>query len=261
MILVGIIAAGIAYVELEVFENIQIFKEMMGVYSIIGFVLSLLLVFRTNTAYDRWWEGRKKWGELVNNSRNLAIKVSTTVKDPDARAFFSRMIPNYALSMKEHLRDEVHLEELDLTANEVLEMKDRDHKPNYIVQKMYLKLDELKTKGEISEEEFIVIDRNLKPFSDIIGACERIKNTPIPFSYSLFLKKFIFIYILTLPMAFVPSFGYWTSAISIFVFYVLVSLEILAEEIEDPFGRDANDLPTDSLSEKIRDNVQELLSN
>ena len=231
----------------------------MQVYSLIGFVLSLLLVFRTNTAYDRWWEGRKKWGELVNNSRNLAIKISALTDDPEIRAYFKRMISNYVFAMKEHLREGVKIEELDLTEEEKKELSQFEHKPNYIAQKMYAKLHTMKQSGKLTEENYIVIDVNLKTFSDIIGACERIKNTPIPYSYSMFLKKFIFIYVTTLPLAFVNTFGYYSSLVSIFVFYVLVSMEILAEEIEDPFGKDDNDLPTDDLCQKIKANVSEVL--
>jgi putative membrane protein len=162
--------------------------------------------------------------------------------------------------MKEHLREGVITDELDLTQDEQKEIESYEHKPNYIISMLHKKLDELKKKGQLTEENYIVIDINLKSFSDIIGACERIKNTPIPYSYSMFFKKFIFIYVTTLPLAFVHSFGYYSSLVSIFVFYVLVSMEILAEEIEDPFGTDDNDLPTDSLSEKIKGNVQEILS-
>jgi putative membrane protein len=92
----------------------------------------------------------------------------------------------------------------------------------------------------------------------IIGACERIKNTPIPFSYSLFIKKFIFIYVTTLPLAFVVQFGFLSALIATFVFYVLVSMEVLAEEIEDPFGSDQNDLPTDQLCLTIQNNCQQI---
>ena len=113
-------------------------------------------------------------------------------------------------------------------------------------------------KGEISEEEYITIDTNINALLDSLGACERIKNTPIPFSYSLFIKKFIFIYVTTIPLAFITVFGYYSVLIALFVFYVLVSMEVLAEEIEDPFGEDDNDLPTDDLSEKIRANVNEI---
>lgn len=259
LVIIGLFSAGITYVEIEFMEDTSVFQDMIAVYSLIGFVLSLLLVFRTNTAYDRWWEGRKKWGELVNNSRNLAIKISSMIDNKEDRAFFSRMIPNYAFSMKEHLRGKVIIEELELTDTEKAEIELTEHKPNFVAHSMYKKLHTIKKEKRISEEEFLSIDNNLKTFSDIIGACERIRNTPIPYSYSLFLKKFIFLYVITLPLGFVSSFGYYTPAISIFIFYILVSLEVLAEEIEDPFGKDANDLPTGSLSKKIRANVQEVL--
>ena len=259
LLALGIFTLGIAYLEINYIGNTEKLKDLMQVYSLIGFVLSLLLVFRTNTAYDRWWEGRKKWGELVNNSRNLAIKISALTDDAQTKQYFSRMIANYAISMKEHLREGVITDELDLTQDEQKEIANYEHKPNYIISMLYKKLDELKKKGQLTEENYIVIDINLKSFSDIIGACERIKNTPIPYSYSMFFKKFIFIYVTTLPLAFVHSFGYYSSLVSIFVFYVLVSMEILAEEIEDPFGTDDNDLPTDSLSEKIKSNVNEIL--
>lgn len=259
LIALGIFTLGIAYIEIKYIGNTEKLSELMQVYSLIGFVLSLLLVFRTNTAYDRWWEGRKKWGELVNNSRNLAIKISALTDDPEIRTYFKRMISNYVFAMKEHLREGVKLEELDLTEEEKKELSQFDHKPNYIAQKMYAKLHAMKQSGKLTEENYIVIDINLKTFSDIIGACERIKNTPIPYSYSMFLKKFIFIYVTTLPLAFVNTFGYYSSLVSIFVFYVLVSMEILAEEIEDPFGKDDNDLPTDDLCHKIKSNVSEVL--
>ena len=259
LIALGIFTLGIAYIEIKYIGNTEKLSELMQVYSLIGFVLSLLLVFRTNTAYDRWWEGRKKWGELVNNSRNLAIKISALTDDPEIKAYFKRMISNYVFAMKEHLREGVKLEELDLTEEEKIELSQFEHKPNYIAQKMYAKLHAMKQSGKLTEENYIVIDVNLKTFSDIIGACERIKNTPIPYSYSMFLKKFIFIYVTTLPLAFVNTFGYYSSLVSIFVFYVLVSMEILAEEIEDPFGKDDNDLPTDDLCQKIKANVSEVL--
>ena len=259
LIALGVFTLGIAYLEIKYIGNTEKLSELMQVYSLIGFVLSLLLVFRTNTAYDRWWEGRKKWGELVNNSRNLAIKISALTDDPEIRDYFKRMISNYVFAMKEHLREGVKLEELDLTEKEKKELSQFEHKPNYIAQKMYAKLHAMKQSGKLTEENYIVIDVNLKTFSDIIGACERIKNTPIPYSYSMFLKKFIFIYVTTLPLAFVNTFGYYSSLVSIFVFYVLVSMEILAEEIEDPFGKDDNDLPTDDLCHKIKSNVSEVL--
>ncbi|MCO4813297.1 MAG: hypothetical protein KC454_01210 [Flavobacteriales bacterium] len=260
IIYMGLFTLLIAFLEITFFPTVTILSELTTVYSLIGFVISLLLVFRTNTAYDRWWEGRKKWGELVNDSRNLAIKLAVIIKTEEDRDFFVRMIPNFTAATKEHLRNGVNLESLDLTNDEVMELTNKAHIPNAISQLMYERVIALKKKEVISEEEFIILDRNINAFLDSLGACERIKNTPIPFSYSLFLKKFIFIYVMTLPLAFVTNFGYFSALIATFVFYVFVSMEVLAEEIEDPFGSDDNDLPTDILTDKIKANVIEVFS-
>jgi len=255
------ITTGICYLESYLIEGDGMYlKDLTRVYALIGFALSLLLVFRTNTGYDRWWEGRKKWGELVNNSRNIAIKISTTTGNEHIKDLFSRMIPNFGFALKEHLREGVKVDELDLTEIEQKEIEAWDHKPSFITKRMYKTLNDLKSSGEITEIEFLSIDANLQNFSDIAGACERIKHTPIPYSYTLFLKKVIFIYVLTMPIAFVPMFSYWAILITLFVFYALVSMEVLAEEIEDPFGLDANDLPTDEICVKVRGNVKEILN-
>jgi len=260
MLVLAILTFGICYLESYLIEGDGMYlKDLTLVYTLIGFALSLLLVFRTNTGYDRWWEGRKKWGELTNNSRNISIKIATTTQDKSTKDFFIRMIPNFSFALKEHLREGVIVEELDLTEEEKQEIDKWEHKPSYIAKMIYQKLNDLKGKGVITDIEYLSIDMNLRSFSDVAGACERIKNTPIPFSYSLFLKKVIFIYVLTMPIAFVPLFSYWAILITMFVFYVLVSMEVLAEEIEEPFGIDANDLPTDEICEKVRDNVREIL--
>lgn len=265
MIIVGIYTAVLTTIYDFYLENPdrgKTFKNTTVVHSALGFVLSLLLVFRTNTAYDRWWEGRKLWGALVNSSRNLAIKISTLVPEDktETREFFKRMIPNFVFALKEHLRGEVKLDELEDIDDMKARLAKRDHKPNMIIQDMYRRSKELVDSGTISGEEQLVLDKELKSFADIMGGCERILKTPIPFSYSIFLKKFIFFYIVSLPLGFVAYFDYWAVPISIFVFYVLVSLEIIAEEIEDPFGTDPNDLPTEKISETIRNNVREIFA-
>jgi len=257
---IGLFTLLIAFVELRYFPNAVILKDLIAVYSLIGFVISLLLVFRTNTAYDRWWEGRKKIGELVNTTRNLAVKLSVLLPDSDNRSFFKRMIPNFAFAAKEHLREGVLFDELQLSEGEYNLLSKKDHVPLAISEQLYSRIIELKRQGKFTEEEFIVLDKNLNALMDIVGACERIKNTPIPYSYSLFIKKFIFIYVTTLPLAFVTQFGYFSALIATFVFYILVSMEVLAEEIEEPFGRDDNDLPMETICEKIKINIIEVLA-
>ena len=254
---IGLFTLLISYVIFNFFPNAGVLKSLFSVYSLIGFVISLLLIFRTNTAYDRWWEGRKKWGQFLNDTRNLALKCSVLVGDEND--FFRRMISNFVFATKEYLRDGVNFDELELKEEELSFLKEKEVVPVAISHLMYAKLKELKNKGKFSEEEFIVLDKNLNKLLDGLGACERIKITPIPFSYSLFIKKFIFIYVITLPLAFVSVFGYFSAFIATFIFYVLVSIEVLAEEIEEPFGRNDNHLRTDEMCVFMRSNVNEIL--
>ncbi|MDA9312510.1 hypothetical protein N8371_06710 [Vicingaceae bacterium] len=251
----------VLYLELK-YEKMHVFGNTFQIHSLLGFVIGLLLVFRTNTAYERWWEGRKQWGAMVNNSRNFALKINAMLpaSDVESRILYKKLIPNYVYAMKEHLRKGVDLDELEenefQSNNELGKFK---HIPNQIVQAMYIRLQQVYKDGKITGDQLITIDRELNAFTDIIGACERIKKTPIPFSYNLFLKKFIFAYTVTLPFGLAYDLGYWTIPICTFILYIFGSLELLAEEIEDPFGTDANDLNTDGISETIRDNVREIL--
>ena len=274
MVIVSLYTAAVAAIEIHFLREmrvnesgeslVKVLKNTTVMHSILGFVLSLLVVFRTNTAYDRWWEGRKLWGALVNNTRNLSVKVNTLLPEGCQleREYFRIMIGNFPTALKEHLREGIKLNEIEEVrgVEPGLFSAGLQHVPSLMIQAMYRKAKSLLDAGHLSGDELIVIDKELKSFFDIMGACERIKNTPIPFSYSIFLKKFIFFYILTLPIGFVAYFEYWAIPISVFVFYVLVSLEIIAEEIEMPFGRDANDLPTQNLSDMIRGNVNEIFT-
>ena len=259
MIVLAILTFGYCYLEIEVLDNK--YQHTMAFHSLVGFVISLLLVFRTNTAYDRWWEGRKQWGALVNNTRNLSIKLSVKIPKSDVsrRQLIRVLITNYVFAMKEHLRKGVVPEELEEHADfDKTSHLSVNHVPNAIAKSLYAEIMKLKQEEIITDNQLIVIDNEFKALTDIIGACERIKKTPIPFSYNAFIKKFIFLYVVSLPFGAITSFGYATIFVTILVFYILASLEIIAEEIEDPFGTDANDLPTDSLATTIKGNLKEL---
>jgi putative membrane protein len=259
MIGIGAYSWGIAYLELEYWKLSEgsYVKNITIMHNMLGFVISLLLVFRTNTAYDRWWEGRKLWGSLVNNSRNLAIKLSVMLKDKEDKDFFRRLIPAYSSVLNLHLKNKDISHELfeDATLSE----DHYKHKPNQIAKNMIARLNSLYQNGKITGDQLIVLNNEMQSFTDIAGACERIKNTPIPYSYSAFIKKFIFAYVLTLPFGYVFQLGYYVIPVVVFVFYVLASLELIAEEIEDPFGIDANDLPTEKIAENIKKNIEELI--
>lgn len=239
-------------------------RNIPQMHSLLGFAISMLLVFRTNTAYDRWWEGRKLWGALVNSSRNLAIKV-TVISGPDSTQFkaqLSKAIAGFALALHKHLRKEKIRIELFEPHDEHGTFASIDHEkhvPNQMAELILRLINQQYVNQKITGEQYINLNTEVNAFMDICGACERIKNTPIPFSYSVFIKKFIFFYVMSLPFGFGYSLGYYAVPVVVFIFYVLASLELIAEEIEDPFSGDENDLPTLRLTETIQNNVREIL--
>ena len=259
MFVIGLYTYGVCYLEIEhwkLSEKSHV-KNISIMHGMLGFVISLLLAYRTNTAYDRWWEGRKLWGSLVNSSRNLALKLSVMLSDEKDKKFLRQVIPAYASILSKHLSNK-EVSKM-LYENIDLEIDHEKHKPNQVAKSIFEKINELYKSGKITGDQLITINNELQTFTDVCGACERIKNTPIPYSYSAFIKKFIFFYIMTLPFGYAFSLGYYSVPVVIFTFYVLASLELIAEEIEDPFGDDANDLPTEKISENIRKHVEEIL--
>lgn len=185
-------------------------KNIPVMHNLLGFAISMLLVFRTNTAYDRWWEGRKHWGGLVNNSRNLAIKISAMLEHEDeSRKFFKRMIPLFASTLKDHLQTETTRLMLDENEHpELASIDTKKHIPVQIASIMMQRIALLYKQQKITGDQLIILNGEVSSFLEICGACERIRNTPIPYSYSAFIKKFIFIYVMTLPFGFVFSLGY-----------------------------------------------------
>jgi len=263
LIIITLFTTGVCYLLLEVLRfHESDFHSTITMHSLLGIVLGLFLVFRTNSSYDRWWEGRKLWGSMMNNTRTLAIKLDAFLDkdDSETRKWFSIMIPNFGFAVKEHLRKGVKLGELDVVdENFISELKTFNHIPNKLSSMMYQRINTLYKQNRISGDQLFILDKELKEFMDIMGACERIRNTPIPYNYSMYIKQFIFIYVVTLPAGFVTTSGYLTIPIVTLITFVLLSVELIAEEIEDPFGTDMNDLPTDELAEKIKSNVKEIL--
>ncbi|BBA35862.1 uncharacterized protein sS8_3930 [Methylocaldum marinum] len=245
MVSVASFSAAVAFIDHDLLPD-----ELKGtnlVHSLLGFVISLLLVFRTNTAYERWWEGRRQWGALVNTTRSLALKCNAFLRpDHSSRPIIAKHLAAYAAVLHEHLRDGSP-------------QPGGTHRPNFIAASLWREIDRLHREGHLAAVHSLNLNHELTSLTEICGACERIKKTPIPYSYSLFIKKFIFVYIVTMPFCFAHEFGYWTVLFTTFVFFVLASLELIAEEIEDPFGDAANDLPTEDLATMIAANVGDIL--
>ncbi|RZK42305.1 MAG: hypothetical protein EOO90_07835 [Pedobacter sp.] len=257
MLSVSVFSGAIAYLELNhlMLAETTYIKNVGMMHNLLGFVISMLLVFRTNTSYDRWWEGRRFLGSLTNVSRNLAIKIKALELGEEENQFFKYAIPKYAFALKEHLREKQYFGKNSL----LIEVDGGKHIPNQIAGSLINRVYTLQKNGKITQEQLIILNGDLGQFTDICGGCERIKNTPIPYSYSAFIKKFIFIYVITLPFGWVFSIGYFVIPIVPFILYVLASLELIAEEIENPFGEDANDLPVDQICTNIEKHVGEIL--
>lgn len=261
--LVGIYCYGVYYLEVEYLHlNSKSSISNIGmIHSLLGFVLSLLLVFRTNTAYDRWWEGRKLWGKLVNDSRNFVIKINSILPENDVKnrtqiAKYLRFFPYF---LTNHLSKESTRLVLDEDFSD-LQKELQHHPPAELVFLLTKKLYQLKKENKISDTEMLFLDTQLSGFLDVCGGCERIKNTPIPYSYSSFIKKFIIFYVMALPVANVVNLGGFMIPITMFVYYVLMSLELIAEEIEDPFNNDENDIPMEAISQNIERSINLILN-
>lgn len=258
---IGLYAAVIC-ISVSYFQFEQYISMNTSVFSLLGVILSIFLVFRTNSAYDRWWEARKQWGALVNNTRNLAIYVETMFpeNDKDVRHFMAKHISNFCIALVEHLRSGTKLEKLIyLSEKEIAEYESKGHIPNHIALQIFERIAEGHRRGEINEGDYINIKAQHQSLLDILGACERIKKTPIPFSYAVFLKIFITAYGVLLPFALVTTLGLITIPLVMFIFFALLGVELLGEEIEDPFGLDCNDLPTGDIAHTIKGNVFEIL--
>lgn len=265
MVMIGVVTAGIVFAEVRWLKlpAEHPLRHITTAHTLLGFAISMLLVFRTNTAYDRWWEGRKLWGALVNVSRNLAVKAATWLRPDDAegRALFAKLIALFARELRDHLLRERTRLELDDAPHPELPPIDREkHVPAQVVQAMHQRVQRLYREQAISGEQLIVLNTDINAFLDICGACERIKNTPIPYSYSSFIKKFIVLYTVTLPMGFAFTLGWWAVPAVMFIFYVLAGLELIAEEIEDPFNGESNDVPMHRIAGTIERNVNEILA-
>ncbi len=259
MLLVAIYSFGIYYVEVE-YLHLTTKSGVSNVsllHSLLGFVLSLLLVFRTNTAYDRWWEGRKLWGKLVNDSRNLSIKLSnllpreTHQKERNQLEKYLKFYPHF---LAKHLSKESTRLALDEDYAD-LETSLKHHSPSELVYLINLRVIKLKQEGLLTDFDILYLDKELSGYLEVCGGCERIKNTPIPYSYSSFIKKFIVLYVLALPIGYVINIGYFIIPLTVFIYYVLMSLEIIAEEIEDPFNNEENDIPMESIAQNIERNI------
>jgi ion channel-forming bestrophin family protein len=228
-------------------------------------VLGLMLVFRTNTAYERFWEGRKLWGNLINAVRNLArnIWVSVLEENPGDRAAkieTLHLIVAFVVATKLHLRQESTHSELEplLSKTRYFKLKTMNNPPLEVAVWIQDYLQQQAYRHRLDSFQLNHMLQTLNIMVDNLGGCERILKTPIPLAYAIHLKQLLLIYCFTLPFQFVEDLHWWTGAIVILISFTLFGIEEIGVEIENPFGRDANDLPLDSFCETMKRNIADI---
>jgi len=246
-------------------------------FSLIGLALGIFLGFRNNTSYDRFWEGRKLWGRVVNASRTLTRQILTLVGPP----FRNDRVPEegeleaiealhreavyrviaYVHALRLHLRGQDRLREIDefLEDPEIADLVPELNRPIAILQTMGERFREAWEKGWVHPIHVEVLELSLTELAGVQGGCERIKATPIPFSYNLLLHRITFVYCFTLPFGLVNLVHEFVPVVVALVSYAFFGLDAVGDEIEDPFGEDANDLPLSAITRMIEVNLRQRL--
>ncbi|MGX7688800.1 bestrophin family protein [Flectobacillus roseus] len=233
-------------------------------FTLFGLAIALFLGFRNNASYDRYWEGRKLWGALVIDSRSLLRQaLSLTTYDsnsPQIREFTSILIA-FAYALKHQLRHtnaDIDLEKR--LPSEVFERsKSIGFKPTFLQYELANWVKKAKLEDKIDSIGQMAMDANLNQLSAIVGGCERIHSTPIPYTYGVLLHRTVYLYCFFLPFGLVDSLGWLTPIITVFIAYTFVAFETIADELEEPFGTEPNDLPLNAMCLTIETTLFEMI--
>ena len=230
-------------------------------------VLGLLLVFRTNTAYERFWEGRKAWGTLVITTRNLAREIQIAVDAPTDEAktekekALNRLV-SFAIAVKAQLRQESPCEELSklLSEDDIEQLEQATRPPQLITFWLSHYLKQQENEGHLSREQRLSINAQINSLVEGLSGCERIIKTPMPLSYGIYLKRLTLLYCVLLPLGLAEQLGWWTPGAIALVSFVLLGVEEIGNEIEDPFGYDFNDLKLDTICETLLKDIKSTIA-
>ncbi|MEY8759471.1 bestrophin family protein [Chryseobacterium tongliaoense] len=232
--------------------------------TLFGFVLALFLGFRNNVSYDRFWEGRKLWGALLNTARSLTRQAMTlkNIKNNNVSVHdFVQLLSAFVFALKHQLRGtDAHADlKSRLNEDQLKIITASKYKPAVIMRLLGEWIQKVKDENCLDSIQQARFDENFDKLSDILGGCERIVSTPIPYSYRVLLHRTVYIYCFLLPFGLVDSLGWFTPLIVVFVAYTFVAFEAIADEIEEPFGTDANDLALNSMCIMIDETIHEMV--
>jgi ion channel-forming bestrophin family protein len=228
-------------------------------FTLVGVALALFLGFRNSSSYDRWWEGRKLWGALVNTMRSLARQALTMTGDANDQRAFIDMLVAFTYAMRDQLRGDTFARSAELLTPALAAEVDRArYKPFIILRAMGEWVAKHQREGAFGEITMTAIDRNLVELSNILGGCERIAATPVPFGYSVMIHRVVYFYCALLPFGLVDAISWMTPAVALVLAYAFIALDSLAAELEMPFSRDENGLALDAISLNIELSIREM---
>lgn len=253
---VAVFVAGLYGGLVEVLERhyLKTDLKVTAVQSVLGLVFGALLVFRTNAAYARWWEGRTLWGSLVNSSRNLMVKVTQLVALPrDEKVRFAELVVGFAYALRNRLRGDDVLQHVPGFAHDPAHPS---HVPVDLVNRMYAHMARWRRADLIDTQMLVILNGNANALLDVCGGCERISRTPMVPSYVLYVRICIGLYLLVLPWTL--ELGLMLAPLTMIWAYFLCGMELIAEIIEDPFGTERDDLQLDALCDGISATVHEI---
>ena len=257
-------AGGIAYL----FQSgIWPFHLTTTPFSLIGVALGIFLGFRTNSSYDRFWEGRRLWGRMVNITRTYTRQLELYIRPAEAReeaAAWRRECVLRLIAYVHIFRDLLRRRPPESLAGRIPDgeahaVAARRVPPNALIDDLTRRLGEAYDRGWIDKYHVPAVDASLREITDIQGGCERIRNTPVPFSYSLLIHRIANYYCLFLPVGIVETVGLATPVVTFLISYAFLGLDAVGDEVEDPFGLEPNDLPLDALSRGIEIDLLQIL--
>jgi ion channel-forming bestrophin family protein len=253
----------------------QLFKASLTTvpFTLVGLALSIFLGFRNNTSYDRYWEGRRLWGALVNASRSLCRQILTLLLEPldsgdvrikelgDLQRDMVYALIAFVHALRLHLREQPWREELRpyLPEAEWQALGPERNIPVALVHSLGLKLQQAARRGWVHPFHLAALDASLTELTAIQGGCERIKSTPLPYCYTALIRRIVSVYCLTLPFGIIDTVGLLTPLVAFMVGYAFFGLDAIGSEIENPFGTDDNDLPLAALSRLVEINLRQRL--
>lgn len=231
-----------------------------------GIVLGLILVFRTNTAYERFWEGWHIAGMTIFTGRNLSRQMwltipEKTLEDRQEKVAYLRLVAAFFITMKQHLRRAEVDEQLKyfLSQEQYLELQNVSNMPLRVTQWIGRYLTKQYVKKQIDSFQFAAMNRLLDQFVECLSRCERILGAPMPQAYSIHLRHLLILYCFALPFQIVKDLQWWTIPVTGVVAFTLFGIEAIGLEIENPFGYDANDIPLDKLCYKLHNDIEEFI--